>query len=336
MLRLPQFRMVEPTTWTEAAKLLREHGAAASDIASGTPNVPVMLVAGGTDLFPNMKRRQFTPQVLVSLGRVKGAREISNGAGLTIAPGATLTEVAAHPTVRAKYTALAQAAGVVSTPQLRNMGTIGGNLCLDTRCNWYDQSLFWRTAEGYCMKTHPSVVCRVAPSSARCLAVASADTVPALIALGAKVTVENAGGRRELDLAELYREDGIRYLAIGRDDVVVSVTLPDATGWRSTYLKLRDRNSFDFPIAGVAAAVRLDGGTVTEARIAVTALGSRPVAVDANALVGTKLDDDAIVAAADAVHKAARPMDNTSGTISQRKRAARVFTERALRSLRDA
>jgi 4-hydroxybenzoyl-CoA reductase subunit beta len=336
MLRLPHFRMVEPTTWTEAAKLLREHGAAGSDIASGTSNVPVMLIAGGTDLFPNMKRRQFTPQVLISLGRVKGARAISNGSGLHIAAGATLTEVASHPTVRAKYAALAQAAGVVSTPQLRNMGTIGGNLCLDTRCNWYDQSLFWRTAEGYCMKTHPSVVCRVAPSSPRCLAVASADTVPALIALGAKVSVENAGGRRELDLAELYREDGIRYLAIGRDDVVVSVTLPDATGWRSTYLKLRDRNSFDFPIAGVAVAVRLDGSTVTEARIAVTALGSRPIAVDAKALVGSKLEDDAIAATADAVHKAARPMDNTSGTISQRKRAARVFTERALRSLRDA
>ena len=336
MLRLPQFRMIEPTTWTAAATLLREHGAGASNVAGGTPSVPVMLVAGGTDLFPNMKRRQFTPQVLVSLGRVSDAREISNGSGLRIAAGATLTEIATHPTVRAKYAALAQAAGVISTPQLRNMGTIGGNLCLDTRCNWYDQSLFWRSAEGYCMKTHPSVVCRVAPSSARCLAVASADTVPALIALGAKVTVENADGRRELDLAELYREDGIRYLAIGRDDVVVSVALPDATGWRSTYLKLRDRNSFDFPIAGVAAAVRLDGGKVSEARIAITALASRPVAVDAKALVGTKLDDEAIAAAADAVHKAARPMDNTSGTISQRKRAARVFTERALRSLRDA
>src|SRR5436190_1687244 len=336
MLRLPQFRMIEPTTWTAAATWLREHGAGASDVAGGTPNVPVMLVAGGTDLFPNMKRRQFTPQVLVSLGRVSDAREISNGTGLRIAAGATLTEIATHPTVRAEYAALAQAAGVISTPQLRNMGTIGGNVCLDTRCNWYDQSLFWRTAEGYCMKTHPSVVCRVAPSSARCLAVASADTVPALIALGAKVTVENADGRRELDLAELYREDGIRYLAIGRDDVVVSVALPDATGWRSTYLKLRDRNSFDFPIAGVAAAVRLDGGKVSEARIAITALASRPVAVDAKALVGTKLDDEAIAAAADAVHKAARPMDNTSGTISQRKRAARVFTERALRSLRDA
>jgi 4-hydroxybenzoyl-CoA reductase subunit beta len=338
MLRLPRFRMLEPRTWTEAAALLRDHGAAASDAARGTPSIPVMLVAGGTDLFPNMKRRQFAPPVLVSLGRVQGARDISNGSlppGLRIGAGATLTEISTHPTVRAKYAALAEAAGAVSTPQLRNMGTIGGNLCLDTRCNWYDQSLFWRTAEGYCMKTHPAVVCRVAPSSARCLAVASADTVPALIALGARVTVESAGGRRELDLAQLYREDGIRYLAIGRDDVVVSVTLPDATGWRSTYLKLRDRNSFDFPIAGVAAAVRLDGGRVSDARIAITALASRPVAVDAKMLVGTKLEDDAIAAAADAVHKAARPMDNTSGTISQRKRASRVFTERALRSLRD-
>src|SRR4030088_141966 len=118
MLRLPRFRMIEPTTWTEAAALLREHGAAESDAARGTPSVPVMLVAGGTDLFPNMKRRQFAPQVLVSLGRVQGAREFSNGTGLRIAAGATLTEVATHPTVRAKYTALAQAAGVVSTPQL--------------------------------------------------------------------------------------------------------------------------------------------------------------------------------------------------------------------------
>ena len=334
MLRLPRFQLLEPTTWTEAATLLREHGAATSDVTRGTGELPVMLVAGGTDLFPNMKRRQFTPRVLVSLGRVQGARDIGNGTQLRIGAGATLTDVAAHPTVRAKYTALAQAAGAVSTPQLRNMGTIGGNVCLDTRCNWYDQSLFWRTAEGYCMKTHPSVVCRVAPSSPRCLAVASADTVPALIALGAKVGVGNADGHRELDLADLYREDGIRYLAIGRDDVVVSVTLPDATGWRSTYLKLRDRNSFDFPIAGVAAAVRWDGALVAEARVAITALGSRPVAVDASALVGTKLDDDAIAAVADAAHKAARPMDNTSGTISQRKRAARVFTERALAGLR--
>src|SRR5213596_3755014 len=336
MLRLPRFRLLESRSYGEAAQLLAENGAGELDRSRGTPTLRVMLVAGGTDLFPNMKRRQFTPEVLISLARVRDASGIQRNGHLDISAGTTLSAIAQDPGIRERSTALAEAAEVVSTPQLRNMGTIGGNICLDTRCNWYDQSLFWRTAEGFCMKTNPDVVCRVATSSPRCLAVASADTVPALLALGAKVGIEDAGGGDEVPLAELYREDGIRPMDMRADDVLTDITLPDAEGWRSTYLKLRDRNSFDFPIAGVAAAVRLDGGRVSEARIAITALASRPVAVDAKALVGTTLDDDAIAAAADAVHKAARPMDNTSGTISQRKRAARVFTARALRSLRDA
>src|SRR5213593_36670 len=336
MLRLPRFRLIEPRTWSEAAAALRDSGATATDVGEGTPGLRVMIVAGGTDLFPNMKRRQFTPELLVSLARVRDARAIHANGGLEVGAGATLTQIAEHPLIRERYTALAEAVALVSTPQLRNMGTIGGNICLDTRCNWYDQSLFWRTAEGYCMKTNPAVVCRVAPSSPRCLAVASADTVPALIALGASAVVENASGRRAVPLAELYREDGMRYMAIGREDVVVSVTLPETSGWRSTYVKLRDRGAFDFPIAGVAAAVRYDGPLVAEARVAITALGSRPLLVEAAgaALAGTHFGDDAIAAAAEAVHRAARPLDNTSGTISQRKRAARVFAERALRSLR--
>ena len=321
MLRLPKFTYVSPPTLAEAIRLRTEH------LDSS------MYVAGGTDVYPKMKRRQFQPELVISLGR-SVTNEISNGSGLRIGAGATLTAVSEHPKVRAGYRALSEAAALVSTPQLRNMGTIGGNVCLDTRCNWYDQSLFWRTAEGYCMKTHAEVVCRVAPSSAKCLAVASADTVPALIALGASIRVTGANGERGVDLADCYREDGIRYLTLEPGEVVTEIRLPPSDGWRSTYLKQRDRNSFDFPIAGVAAAVRWNGSVVAEARVAITALASRPVAVDASALVGTKLDDDAITAVADAAHKAARPMDNTSGTISQRKRAARVFTERALRSLR--
>jgi 4-hydroxybenzoyl-CoA reductase subunit beta len=188
------------------------------------------------------------------------------------------------------------------------------------------------------MKTNPDVVCRVATSSPKCLAVASADTVPALLALGATVHFEAASGTREVPLAELYREDGIRPMAMRQDEVLTDIRLPESDGWRSTYMKLRDRNSFDFPIAAVAAAVRWDGTTVSEARVAITALGSRPLLVDAAAapLVGSRLEDEAITTAAEAVHKVARPMDNTSGTISQRKRAALVFTERALRSLRPA
>src|SRR5438067_1206643 len=321
MLRLPRFRFVSPQTLEEAVRLRMEHG--------GTS----MYVAGGTDVYPKMKRRQFQPEVVIGLGHVVHAR-FSNGAGFRLGAGATLTAVSEHPKVRESYGALAQAAALVSTPQLRNMGTLGGNICLDTRCNWYDQSLFWRTAEGYCMKTHADVVCRVATSSPRCLAVASADTVPALIALGAHVVVVGPKGERSVSLADCYREDGIRYLALEPGEIVTEIVLPPSDGWRSTYLKLRDRGSFDFPIAGVAAAVRWDGTRVADARVAITALASRPVAIDATALVGTRLDDDAITVVADAVHKAARPMDNTSGTISQRKRAARVFAERALRSLR--
>ena len=338
MLRLPRFQLHQPATVAEAALLLREHRAAEQDAAkTGTPGITVMLVAGGTDLYPNMKRRQFTPATLIALGKaVPGG--ISNGTGLTIGAGATLTAVASDARVKKSYRALAESALSISTPQLRNMGTLGGNLCLDTRCNWYDQSLFWRMAEGMCMKTDPSVVCRVAPSSPRCLAVASADTVPALLALGASVRVVNADGERVIAVADLYREDGISYLTIGRDDIVTEVLLPTLEGWRSTYLKLRDRGSFDFPILGLAAAVRLENGIVREARVAMTAVASRPMLVEdaAAAIIGTRLEDDAIAAAAAAAHKLARPMDNTSGTLAQRKRSVPVYASRALASLRDS
>ena len=340
MLRLPRFRMTVPRSTAEAARTLRELGAHEQDSATvGTPGLRVMVVAGGTDLYPNMKRRQFTPEVLISLRRAVHHEVLADGPanGTLIGASATLTTIAEHPTIRSRYRALATAAGLVSTPQLRNMGTIGGNVCLDTRCNWYDESLFWRSAEGFCMKTHPNVVCRVATSSPRCLAVASADTVPALLALGARVHVESADGQRVVDLADLYREDGIRYLTLRRDEIVTEVVLPPAEGWRSTYLKLRDRGSFDFPIVGLAAAVRWDGGRVIDVRVALTAVASRPILVEAAAapLVGSRLEEDAIAAAAEAAFKAARPMDNTSGTIAQRKRTVSVFATRALRELRE-
>jgi 4-hydroxybenzoyl-CoA reductase subunit beta len=152
------------------------------------------------------------------------------------------------------------------------------------------------------------------------------------------VRIVSASGERVIALADMYREDGISHLTIGRDDIVTEVILPPADGWRSTYLKLRDRGSFDFPIVGLAAAVRMDGGVVREARLAMTAVGSRPVLVDAAAaaLIGSRLEDDAIAAAAGAAHKIARPMDNTSGTIAQRKKTVPVFATRALASLRDS
>jgi 4-hydroxybenzoyl-CoA reductase subunit beta len=332
--------MEMPATLDEAARMLRELGAHEQDPGIvGTPGMRVMMVAGGTDLYPNMKRRQFTPEVLISLRRAldRSVGTTADAETFRIGAGATLTSISSHPHVLGRYSALAVAAGLVSTPQLRNMGTLGGNIALDTRCNWYNESLFWRTAEGFCMKTHPDVVCRVATSSPRCLAVASADTVPALMALGARVHIESAAGQRVADIADLYQEDGMRYLTLRRDEIVSEVVLPPSEGWRSTYLKARERSSFDFPIVGLAAAVRMDGDTVADARIALTAVSSRPVLVDdaKTALVGSRLDDAAIATAAEAAFKAARPMDNTSSTIAQRKRTVSVFATRALRELRD-
>src|SRR5207302_5745957 len=146
---------------------------------------------------------------------------------LDISAGTTLSAIAGDPGIRDQFTALAQAAELVSTPQLRNMGTIGGNICLDTRCNWYDQSLFWRTAEGFCMKTNPDVVCRVATSSPRCLAVASADTAPALLALGATVHFEDANGARQVPMPDLYRDGCTRPTAIGQDQPLTDTTTPE-------------------------------------------------------------------------------------------------------------
>ena len=324
MLRLPRFDFLAPQTPRDAAILMRDAGTA-------------MIVAGGTDLFPKMKRRQQQPDILISLGRMTELRGVLREAGgLRIGAMTTLTDLADYLALPREYRVLREAAASVSTPQLRNAGTLGGNLCLDTRCNWYDQSLFWRQAAGYCMKTHSNVVCRVATSSSRCLATASADTVPALLALDARVTVTGPDGEREIGLDEMYREDGIHYLTLSRSDVVTSIQIPARDGWVSTYAKLRERLAFDFPIAGVAIALKLVGGVVDDARVAVTGLGSRATLVTAaaDALKGKPLTEDTIAAAAIATQRASRPMDNTSGTIAARRIAAKVMTERALRSLR--
>ena len=296
-----------------------------------------MVVAGGTDLFPKMKRRQQQPAVLVSLARVPDLRGASGNGDVRIGAMTTLTDIAVlRDLVAPEYRALREAAASISTPQLRNAGTIGGNLCLDTRCNWYDQSLFWRQAAGYCMKTHANVVCRVATSSTRCLATASADSVPALLVLGATIEVTGPDGARVVDLDDMYREDGINYLTLARHDIVTGIRVPRMPGWVSTYVKLRDRLAFDFPIAGIALAVKLTNGVVDDARVAVTGLGSRAslVPAAADALRGKPLTDESIAAAASLTQRASRPMDNTAGTIAARRIAAKVMTERALRAMR--
>src|SRR5258708_8952380 len=226
MLRLPAFRYLAPRTLDEAARMLAQEGEQA------------MLVAGGTDLYPNMKRRQFTPPVLIGLRRIVALRGISGSPeeGMRIGAGVTLTTLAEHPVLKQHYSALAQAAGSVSTPQLRNVGTIGGNLLLDTRCNYYNQTEFWRQSIGYCMKKDGGVGL-VAPGSPRCWSISSSDTAPVLVSLGAMVRLVSVRGERVIAVQELFRDDGMHPYTKGQDEIVSEIMLPPVSGWRSTYLK---------------------------------------------------------------------------------------------------
>src|SRR2546427_555025 len=263
VLRLPRFKYLRPKTAREAAQMASDLGPRA------------MFVAGGTDLFPKLKRRQFEVDALIGLDFLP--RTIHRGDDETIVDaGVTLASASSSAELRGDYSGYAEAAGLVSSPPLRNAGTIGGNLCVDTRCNYYDMTYEWREAARFCMKKEGGI-CLGAPRSPRCWAVSSSDTAPMVIALGATVVLTGPDGERELPAASLYRDDGIDYLAKQPHEVLTTLRLPPAEGVRSAYVKLRRRGSIDFPIAGVAVAARTEGRVVEGARVAMSGVGSRPV-----------------------------------------------------------
>jgi 4-hydroxybenzoyl-CoA reductase subunit beta len=296
-----------------------------------------MPVAGGTDLYPNMKRRQLTPPVLLGLRGIETLGHIAGSPqeGMRLGAGVTLAAVAAHPLLQQAYTALSSAAAAVSTPQLRNMGTLGGNLLLDTRCNYYNQTEFWRQSIGYCLKKDGDI-CLVAPGSPRCWAISSADTAPALVSLGAQVRLVSVRGERVLPVRELFRDDGLLPYTRAWDELLTEILLPPASGWRSVYLKLRRRGSFDFPLLGVAAALRWHAdGTVADARLTLGAVASHPVeAREAVAqLLERSPDRELIDAVAQAAARRAKPLDNADLTLTYRKQVTPVFIRRALMQL---
>jgi len=233
------------------------------------------------------------------------------------------------------YSALAKAAELVSTPLLRNMGTFGGNLCLDTRCNYYNQTYEWRKAIDFCMKKD-GTTCWVAPSSPRCWAVNSSDTAPVAVALGAAFQLAGPDGERSLPAEQFYNDDGIRYLSKRPDEILTEVRFPSVTTWDATYWKLRRRGSFDFPVLGVAAWVKWDGTMIADARVVLGAVASHPKVVPqaTELVIGTELDDDTIAAAADAAYRPSKPMDNTDFGLAWRKEMTRVYVAGALRELR--
>jgi 4-hydroxybenzoyl-CoA reductase subunit beta len=250
---------------------------------------------------------------------------------------ARLADVAGDPEVTAAWPALSRAAALVGTPALRNMGTLGGNLCLDTRCAYYDQSEGWRTAIGHCLKKDGDT-CWVAPGSTRCWAVSSSDTAPVLCALSAEASLVSAAGERRVPVVELFADDGAAHLTRRPGEILSAVHLPAPhPRERAVYLKLRRRGAFDFPILGVAARVRIaDGGVVEAAWIHLGAVGSRPAEARAAAafLVGRRLADEEVVREAARLAAAvAKPLDNADATLGWRKQMAREYSERALREL---
>jgi 4-hydroxybenzoyl-CoA reductase subunit beta len=324
MMRLPLFQFRAPRTIEEAARILVGEGPAA------------MPIAGGTDLLPNMKRRQQVPKILLSLRHIGSLTQLHANGGSRLGACVTLTDLAADKRVQSGLTALAQAASQVATPHIRNMATLGGNLCLDTRCNYYDQNYEWRKSINFCLKKDGDT-CWVAPGSPKCMAVSSTDTAPALIALGARVRLVSAAGEREIPLSDLYQTDGLHYLTRRPDELLTEILLDNLHGWRSTYWKLRRRGSFDFPVLSVAAAARFSpSGIVEDARIVIGSTASRPlVAVEAaKSLLGRKLDPDAIAQSAALAAKIAKPLDNTDFDMSWRKKVTAEFVTYALRELR--
>jgi 4-hydroxybenzoyl-CoA reductase subunit beta len=335
MMRASHFRYLTARTSREAAEILAGAGPGA------------MLLAGGTDLVPNMKRRQQTPGVLVSLRQIDELRRIEAGTETVIGACATLADIVRDPALRTAHHALFRASAQVATPLIRNTATIGGNLCLDTRCNYYNQNHDWRQSIDFCKKApgpegvateevRDEAICWVAPSSPRCWAVSSSDTAPALIALGARVKLLSAKeGEREIPLEALYHDDGMSFLTKRPDEVLTTIAIP-ANRVRSTYWKLRRRGSFDFPTLGVAAALRLGADQVVEeARIVLGAVASRPIVLgESSMLVGKRLTDDAIEEFAEAASKFAKPLDNTDFHMSWRKAMAKQYLAGVLHELR--
>jgi len=323
MLRLPPFTYRQPNTIEEAARILAGEGPSAR------------LVAGGTDLWPNMKRRHQRAETVISLMALDELTGIANGDGLHLGATATLAEVERDARVRALYPGLATAVRSISSPPLRTMGTIGGNICVDTRCTYLNQTEEWRRSICYCMKADGEI-CWVAPSSPRCWAHTASDSAPMLCALGAEVELISTDGSRTIPITRLYRDDGIEYLVKRPDEILTGISLPaDAAGdhCRSAFWKLRRRGSIDFAVLSVAVALWMSGDVVQRASIWLGAVGSCPrQASKAEELLrGEALTTDIVAETARAASKVATPMDNTDFQAQWRKAVTKQYVEAALR-----
>jgi len=325
MQLLPQFKLVRPRDLAEATAALAHD-----------PNARVL--AGGTDLIANLRDGLVAPSTLVDLAEIEELTSIGHGAqGIRIGAGVTLGRLAADAQVRAAYPAIAQAAESIAGPAHRSVATVGGNLCLDTRCVFYNQSEWWRRANGYCLK-YRGDVCHVAPQGKSCQAAYSGDLAPALLALGAEVEIAETAGSRRIALADLYIEDGAAHLALRAGEIIVAVHVPAARAQlRSAYRKARVRGAIDFPLAGVAAALCVKAGVLESFRIAITGTNSRPfVLKGTEEWVGRVPDKTLLSAVGKLVQHQVRPLRTTVTAANYRRQVAAVLAQRLMRELAPA
>ncbi len=321
-MSLPQFKLLRPRTIEETIATLTKHGG------------NIRILAGGTDLIPSMQQKLFEPEYVLDIrliSELRGIRE-RQGSGVEIGALTTLSTIEGSELLKQRYPVLTEATATVASPILRNMGTIGGNICLDTRCLWYNQSLTWRKGCGFCIKKDGDL-CHVAPGGTKCWAVFSGDTPPALLCLNAEIEIVGPSGARRIPLREFYTGLGENYCKLQPNELLTRVFLPEAAaGYRGVYRKLRIRGSIDYPLAGVAVALKRSNGYIADARVGITAVNPSPLLVKgvAEMLNGKMLDEGLAEIVGDLAARSAKPLTTSALTPEYRREMIRVFTKRAL------
>ncbi len=321
-MSLPNFQLTSPRTLPEAVTFLRG-------------NAGARILAGGTDLLPSMRQKLFEPEHVLDIRRIpdlRGIRETEQG--IEIGALTTLAEIEHSPILKKNYPVLTEAAKTVASPVLRNMGTIGGNICLDTRCLWYNQSLAWRKSCGFCIKKD-SDLCHVAPGGNKCWAAFSADTPPALLCLDAEIEIVSPAGARRIPLQDFYTGDGANHRRLQLNQILTRIFLPSSSaGYRGSYRKLRVRGSIDYPLAGVAVAMKKSNGYVEDLRIGITAVNPAPLLIKG---IDSHFPGNLTEAAADAIAeqaaRTAKPLTTSALTPEYRREMIRVFTKRTVMAL---
>ncbi|MEW6731259.1 MAG: FAD binding domain-containing protein [Acidobacteriota bacterium] len=319
---MPSFQMLQPRTLPQALELLSQHE-------------DLRILAGGTDLVINLRNRLMTPPYVLDIKGIKEMKGVHYDAqtGLRIGALTTLAEIASDPAIRAHYEILAKAANVVAGPNIRNMGTLGGNICLDTRCQWYNQSYFWRKACNFCLKKDGQI-CHVAPGGSYCWAAYSGDTAPALLTLDASVKLVSPRHERTIALKDFFVMDGIKKYNLERDELLTEILIPaHRADYQGVYKKLRIRDSVDYPLAGAAILARRDqAGHCVDAQVALTAVNPAPVLVEgiAGLLAGQPPSGELFEQAAELARRIAKPMKTSLSTMPYRRHMIGVFVRQGL------